>query len=82
MLQEGGLRGLDYFMVKVNTDSLKRSIGSIKPINLDDTVDAVNYDDMVYIIQYPGGRKQHIAFSVCFYTDGKPMIRIIILNIL
>jgi len=63
-------------MVKVNTNSLKDSIGQslgIKPINLDDTVDAGD-DDVVFIIQYPQGKDQYFSTSVCFFADGKSLI--------
>ena len=63
-------------MVKVNIDSLKDSTGQpldIKPINLEDTDDAGD-DDEVFIIQYPLGRRQCFSSYTCFYADGKSMI--------
>ena len=66
-------------MVKVNIDSLKDGTGQplgIKPINLDNTVDASD-DDEVSIIQYPRGGDLCFSSYVCFYTDGKPMTNVV-----
>jgi len=68
--QSTGHYGLDYFMVKVNVDLLQNSVGQINPINLNNAVDSSN-DDLVFVVQYPGGNSQCFAFSVCYYIDSK-----------
>ena len=73
MSQENGSDGLDYFIAKVNTNSLKDSTGQpldIIPINLTDTIDIAE-GDMVIVIQHPNGGLKGQSISTVVEVIGK-----------